>query len=92
MSDPRYSETYVRRLRDERDDWVRKHAARLADVYELQAEAERLREAIEQACYALAPNQGERPSPSLAHQWLRTTFPTDHPNYVAREALEAGER
>lgn len=59
---------------------------------EARAEVERLREAIEQACYALDPNQGERPSPSLAYEWLRTTFPADHPNYVAREALEAGER
>jgi hypothetical protein len=67
------------------DAWM--HRAKAAE-----REAQRLREAIEQACYALDPNQGERPSPSLAYEWLRTTFPADHPNYVAREALEAGER
>lgn len=40
------------------------------------------RRAIENASYALNPNQGERPDPTIAAMWLRTTFPKDHPSYI----------
>jgi hypothetical protein len=49
---------------------------------EAEARNRNLEAAISQASYALNPNQGEPADPSLAHQWLRTTFPPDHPNYV----------
>jgi hypothetical protein len=41
-----------------------------------------LERAVENASYALNPNQGERPDPTVASMWLRTTFPDDHPNYI----------
>jgi hypothetical protein len=47
--------------------------------------AERVRtleRAVENASYALSPNQGEPPSGVEAAQWLRTAFRPDHPNYV----------
>jgi hypothetical protein len=50
-----------------------------------------LERAIMNACYALDPNQGERPNPVTAYQWLRTTFPTDHPNYVDPSTLTASD-
>ena len=55
-----------------------------------EAELARVREAINHACYALDPNQGERPDPVRAYQWLRTTFPASHPNYVSADALARG--
>lgn len=48
---------------------------------------DRLERAISEAAYALDPNQGEKPNPSRAYQWLRTTFPPSHPNYVDPESL-----
>lgn len=49
-------------------------------------------EARDGALYALNPNQGERPDPSLAGMWLRTTLHEDHPNYVAVETLRGTTR
>lgn len=46
--------------------------------------------AIAHASYCLRPNQGERPDPVVAAQWLCTTFPTDHPNYVDPASLPHG--
>lgn len=53
----------------------------------LREQLETLREAISKASYALDPNQGESPDRVLAYQWLRTTFPSDHPNFVDRDTL-----
>lgn len=59
---------------------------RRREVDSLRREKE-LREAIHNASYFLNPNQGEPADPSLASQWLRTTFPKDHPNYIDPAAL-----
>lgn len=58
-----------------------------SDGDEVEVPYDALFRAINEACYALDPNQGERPDPSRAYQWLRTTFPSDHPNYVNPERL-----
>lgn len=46
--------------------------------------------AVGRAMYELGPNQGEKADPSLAHQWLRTTLPKDHPNYIDPKNLGYG--
>lgn len=54
----------------------------------LLAEIDVLREAISKASYALNPNQGEERDSVTAHLWLRSTFASDHPNYIDRATLE----
>lgn len=49
-----------------------------------------LKRAIGNASEALDPPQGSRPDYVTAYQWLRTTFPKDHPNYVDPDSLPPG--
>ena len=65
-------------------------AERAFYIDKLEAAEARLVEAekaIDAALYALNPNQGERPDPVTAAQWLRTTLPAAHSNHVALAAL-----
>jgi hypothetical protein len=63
----------------------------LAALDVLVGRLEQAEEGISNAAYALDPNQGEQPDRIRAYQWLRTTFPKDHPNYVDPETLRARE-
>lgn len=52
-----------------------------------------VQEAIGKALYALDPNQGEKSNPVDALIWLRTTLPSEHPNYLTNvKAVELVER